>query len=265
MSNFKKLFKSTKPIIGVIHLASLPGTPQQRYSLEEIIEGAVQDGESLFKGGIDGIIIENYGDYPFFPESVEPHTVAAMSRITLAVKEVVSDIPLGINVLRNDARSALAIAAMTDCQFIRVNVHTGAMLTDQGILQGQAHQTLRYRTQLKSDVAIFADILVKHAVPLGSPDLVSLAKDTFSRGMADGLIVTGSGTGNSTNLADVERIKSAQPDLPLLVGSGVTLETITETLAVSDGVIVGTALKKEGITENPVDVERVRKLIITAS
>lgn len=260
-TRFTELFPNHKPLIGVIHLHPLPGSPNYRGSMTTVIDHALRDTEALKNGGIDGIIIENYGDYPFYPAQVEPHTIAAMTRVTLAVKAIAETIPIGINVLRNDAQAALAIAAMTHSQFIRVNVHTGAMVADQGILQGKAHQTLRYRNQLDANnVAILADVMVKHAFPIGSMDLVTIAKDTFLRGMADALIITGSGTGQSTNLDHVQDIKLVLPQAPVLVGSGVNPNTARDTFAIADGAIVGTALKIDGITLNPVDQTRVRQL-----
>ena len=155
----------------------------------------------------------------------------------------------------------MAIATITDANFIRVNVHAGAMLTDQGIIQGKAHETLRYRSLLKSEVKIFADIAVKHAMPLAPIDILASAEDTYHRGLADALIVTGTATGRSTDLGQLETVKSAIPQASVFVGSGVTTDNLAEVLQYADGVIVGTSIKRDGVTTNVVDADRVRALI----
>lgn len=219
------------------------------------------DAAALIDNGLDGIIVENFGDAPFFPDNVEAHTVAAMAIIINELRDRHPKIPIGVNVLRNDANSALAIATVTNADFIRVNVHIGAMLTDQGVIQGKAHETLRYRSVLRSDVKIFADVAVKHAVPLGDINLASIAQDTYYRGLADALIVTGTGTGKSTNLKQLKIVKDAVPHAKAFVGSGVTTGNLAEALQYADGVIVGTSIKRDGVTTNEVDPVRVRTLI----
>lgn len=219
------------------------------------------DAAALIDNGLDGIIVENFGDAPFFPDTVEVHTVASMAIIINELRDRHPKIPIGVNVLRNDANSALAIATVTNADFIRINVHTGAMLTDQGVIQGKAHATLRYRSVLRSDVKIFADVAVKHAVPLGEINLASIAQDTYYRGLADALIVTGTGTGKSTNLKQLKIVKDAVPQAKVFVGSGVTTGNLAEALQYADGVIVGTSIKRDGVTTNEVDPIRVRTLI----
>ena len=263
MRETNQLFNHPKPIIGVIHLPPLIGTPQSRQPFREIRARALSDAKVLIDNGIDGVIIENYGDAPFLPDSVEPHTVAALALVTDEIRERYPQIAIGINVLRNDAKSAMAIATVTDANFIRVNVHTGAMLTDQGVMEGKAHETLRYRSTLKSEVKIFADIAVKHAVPLTPIDIPASAEDTYHRGLADALIVTGTATGKRTDLSELKAVKSAVPQASVFAGSGVTIDNLTAVLQYADGVIVGTSTKRDGITTNAVDPDRVRALIKT--
>jgi len=260
-TNIQKLFAHPKPIIGVVHLLPLVGSPRWKGNFEEVAERAISDALSLAKNGIDGILMENYGDAPFLPGPAEPHTVAMMTLLAQRITEKISRVPLGVNVLRNDARSALAIAATVGAQFIRVNVHTGAMITDQGLIEGKAHQTLRYRSRLNSRVAIFADLLVKHAVPLTEVNIQQAARDTYHRGLADALILTGSRTGEEANIEDVEKVKAAIPEAFVFVGSGVTEENLPAMLRLANGVIVGTWLKKGGVIENEVDPKRVRALV----
>lgn len=187
------------------------------------------------------------------------------SRVVTELRPL-TPLPLGINVLRNDAAAALALAAVCagSGTFIRVNVHSGAMLTDQGIIEGRADRTLRRRRELGVPVAILADVLVKHAAPLGPQTIEEAARDATERGLADALIVSGTGTGAATDLDDVRRVRAALPDTPILVGSGVTAETVRDTFAIADGAIVGTSFKVGGKTTAPVDAERVRRFVAAA-
>ena len=261
MQGTNQLFNHPKPIIGVVHLPPLIGSPQSTQIFHEIRTRALSDAGVLIDNGIDGVIIENYGDVPFYPDSVEPHIVAALALIADKIRERYPQAPIGLNVLRNDAKSAIAIATVTDANFIRVNVHTSAMLTDQGIIQGKAHETLRYRSTLKSGVKIFADIAVKHAIPLAPIDILASAEDTYHRGLADALIVTGTATGKGADLDQLKTVKAAIPQASVFAGSGVTTDNLTEVLQYADGVIVGTSIKRDGVTTNPVDPDRVRTLI----
>lgn len=246
-------------LVGVVHLAPLPGTPRVALSIDEIIERAVADARAYHEGGADALIVENFGDAPFFPERVEPHTIAAMA---LAVRAVATQVPLpiGVNVLRNDAAAALGIAATAGAKFIRVNVHTGVIATDQGIIEGRAAETLRYRRLLDAPVEIWADVLVKHGVPLGPQTIEEAALDAVERGLADAVIVTGVATGRSADPDDVARVRCVLPETPIYVGSGVNPESIPEFLPVATGVIVGTWAKRDGRVQNPVDPARVARL-----
>ena len=256
----EELFGVGKYVIGMVHLLPLPGSPKWTGDMAKVLERAVADAGSLEAGGVDGLMVENFGDIPFRKGHVEAHTVSAMTLAVRAVRQAVG-IPVGLNVLRNDCKSAIAIASVTDCQFVRVNVHMGAMVTDQGIIEGEAYDTMRYRKELGVDVKVFADVLVKHATPVGEQSLQQAAKDTAYRGLADAIIVTGSGTGLPAEMEDVVRAKEAVPDVPVLVGSGVDEGNAARVLSVADGVIVGTSLKHGGIAANPVDQARVTALM----
>lgn len=254
------LFRSrTKLLIGVIHLQPLPGSAGWRGDLDAVIERAVQDARAYERGGVHAVFLENFGDVPFTKSAVGPATVAAMSAAGRAVRVAIK-LPLGFNVLRNDARAALALCAACQGSFIRVNVHTGAMLTDQGVIEGKAHDTLRYRRQICPQAAILADVHVKHAVPLGGWTLEVAARDTFERGLADALIVSGAGTGLAADVGDLERVRRACPQAKILLGSGVTAENARDYLAAADGFIVGTSLKVRGRVTNPVDPKRAAAL-----
>lgn len=249
----------TMRLLGVVHLPALPGSPRSALSLAAIIAAGVRDALALADGGVDGVIIENYHDVPFRAGPVDAHTVAAMTVAACAIRSAI-EVPIGINVLRNDAGAALGIAVASGATFIRVNVHTGAMLTDQGIITGRADETLRLRRQLGAEqIAIFADVLVKHAVTLGPVTLENATRDAVERGLADAVIVTGSATGEATLAEDVQRV-AAVAGVPVYVGSGVSATNISEVVPPATGVIVGTWLKRDGMVANPVDVERVRQL-----
>jgi uncharacterized protein len=253
-----------RTLIGMVHLAPLPGSPRWESSMDHAIGLAVADARALSEGGMDALLVENYGDAPFTAGRVEPATIAAMAVIVAALRAAVPGVPLGVNVLKNDPRAALAVACATGARFIRVNVHAGAVVADQGIVQSDAYHTLRDRRLLAADVRLFADVQGKHAMPLAPVELEQEARDLVHRGLADALVVSGRATGDATPLADVKRVRSAVPSAPLLVGSGVTADTVAELLSVADAAIVGTFVKREGHVGNPVDPERVRRLVAAA-
>jgi len=253
-----------RTVIGMVHLPSLPGSPRWGGSMARVVASALADARALIGGGVDALLVENFGDAPFTPGRVEPATVAAMSVVAAEIRRALPGAPLGVNVLKNDARAALAVAAAVGAEFIRVNVHAGAVLADQGIVQSDAYGTLRDRRLLGVDVAIFADVGGKHAVSLAPVELEQTARDLVHRGLADVLVVSGPATGQATPLAEVKRVRSAVPAVPLLVGSGVTAETAAELLSVADGLIVGTSVKRHGDVEQPVDRARVEKLVAAA-
>jgi membrane complex biogenesis BtpA family protein len=225
---------------------------------------ALADAHSLVTSGMDALLIENYGDVPFTPGRVEPATVAAMAVVVSAVRAAFPATAVGVNVLKNDPRAALGVACATGASFIRVNVHAGAVVADQGIVQSDAYHTLRDRRLLAADVALFADVQGKHAVPLAPVELEQEARDLVNRSLADALVVSGKATGEATPMADLKRVRSAVPTTPLLVGSGVTADTVAELLSVADAVIVGTWVKRDGSVRNAVDPDRVRRLVAAA-
>jgi len=249
-------------LIGMVHVAPLPGSPRWDGSMERVIAAAVADARTLVEHGMDALLVENYGDAPFTPGRVEPAPVAALAVVAREIRRALPQAPLGINVLKNDARAALAIACAVGACFIRVNVHAGAVLADQGLVHSDAYNTLRDRRLLGAEIAIFADVGGKHAVPLAPVDLEQHARDLRHRGLADGLVVSGQATGAATPIDDLKRVRGAVPDVPLLVGSGATPETAAELLSVADGLIIGTALKKDGDVNAPVDPDRVRRLVV---
>lgn len=263
-------FDTEYPLVGMVHLPALPGSPgyeDHDLDREGIRDRAVGEAEALAAGGMDAVLVENFGDAPFYPDDTPKHVVSDVTAVAGAVTDAV-DVPVGVNVLRNDAGAALSVAAAVGAAFVRVNVHVGAAVTDQGVIEGRAHHTLRLRDRIDADVAVLADAGVKHAAPLADRGLATEIGETVERGRADGVVVSGPVTGEATPL---ERIRSARDAVdglpsppPLFVGSGVTPETVGEVLSVADGAIVGTALKEGGETTAPVDRDRVERLVAAA-
>jgi len=253
--NFKNLFPNNKPLIACIHLLALPGSPGYCGNISTVINQALKEAEIFNNHKVDGLIIENFGDIPFYKDQVPSETIASMTMITHEIKKVFKG-PVGVNVLRNDAKAALAIAVATQAQFIRVNVHIGAAVTDQGIIEGKAFETLRLRRALDSDVLIFADVAVKHASPMGSRSIEDETKDLSERGLADVLIVSGHHTGGEADLKEINRIKQ-NTHLPVIIGSGITLDNLNNYFSLADGFIVGSYFKTEGKAQNEVEETRV--------
>ncbi len=255
------MFETDKPIIGMLHLSPLPGSPGYGGALSTVIDDVLADLEGLIAGGVHGIMIENFGDIPFYPDRVPAVTVSHMTAIAARIRRA-TDLPLGINCLRNDGRSALAIAHAADAQFIRVNVLVGARVTDQGVLQGIAHELLRDRANAACQhIRIWADVNVKHSAPLAEAALDQLVYDLTERGRADALIVTGSGTGRQAEVDELKTIRTAAEHTPVFVGSGVTAENLPAYRDHADGFIVGTSIKLHGETHNPVDSDRVKAIV----
>lgn len=252
-------------LIGVAHLLPLPAGPQRSDGFAAVHARALHDAAVLADAGFDGIILENFGDAPFPAGPVEPHVVAFTAVLCAAIRAR-HRLQVGINLLRNDAHAAMGVAAAAGADFIRVNIHAGAMVTDQGILQGDAHRTLRYRRELGAGdpgpghVRIAADVMVKHAAPLGPVDIGALAADTAYRGGAAVLIVTGEGTGKAADPARVQRVRAAVPDVPIWLGSGVTAATLPMWMDLADGAIVGTAVHADGDITRPLDPARAGEL-----
>jgi len=245
-------------LVGVIHLRALPESPRYDGDLAGVIASAARDARALAEAGFDGIIVENFGDAPFVPEHVSPVTVAAMTACALAVRAAAPALPLGINILRNDAEAALAVAVASVAAMIRVNVHTGARVTDQGLIQGRAHATLRLRRALGAEgVALLCDVDVKHSAPLAARPIGEEAHDLEGRGLADAVLVTGSGTGRGVDRRDLDAVLAAVRG-PVLVASGVTLGTLAEVRA-AHGVVVGSCLRASGRAGDPVDVDVARR------
>jgi membrane complex biogenesis BtpA family protein len=247
----------------MVHVPALPGSPRWSGFMSQVLDRASRDAAVLARAGFDALLVENFGDAPFWPEQVPPETIAGLTLVASRVATE-SGLPTGVNVLRNDARAALAIATVMGADFIRVNVHSGALLTDQGWLTGRAHETVRQRRMLGAAVAICADVLVKHAVPPPGANVVEVARDTRLRACADVLIVSGAATGIPADLARARAIRTALPDTPLWIGSGINQDNVNSFLEVASGAIVGSSIKQTGEAAAPVDPARAMALVRAA-
>ena len=242
----------------MVHVGPLPGAPDYDGDLQAVIDAAVADATTLAAAGFDGVIVENFGDAPFFADDVPKVTVAAMTKAVDAV--TASGLPIGVNVLRNDALAALSIAAATGAAFIRVNVLSGSMFTDQGEITGKAAEVARLRDAICPDVAVMADVFVKHAMPPAGVSLAEATRDLAERGGADAVIVSGAATGAAADLDDLAIVADAT-SLPVYVGSGVTADSVAATLKIADGVIVGTATKPAGRIDATVDADLAAAIV----
>jgi membrane complex biogenesis BtpA family protein len=245
-------------LVGVIHLPPLVGSPRASLSARECAQRAAEDARVLADAGFDLAMVENFGDAPFFAGSVPAATVAAMTACAEAIRHAVPALPLGINVLRNDADSALAIAVATGARCIRVNVLTGARVTDQGIIEGKAASLFRARRALGAEsVEIWADVDVKHSAPLAPRALPQEVADLVSRSLAAAVLVTGEGTGKTVDLPKLAQVHAAtRGRVPVLVASGATTESLPALARSCDGVIVGSTLRADGVAGGAIDPAR---------
>jgi len=251
------LFAHEKPVIGMIHLPRFPKKYQED-RVDEFIRSALSDARKLEEAGIDGVIVENYGDAPF-SKKVSKRTVSMM---TFVCKEIIDkvDIPVGINVLRNDWEAALSISSVMGLPFIRINVLTGLVATDQGLIEGEPAELQDFKRSHTPKTEIWADVHVKHGTTIHPEDIADSAEEVQERGKADRIIVTGKGTGQPIDIEELKRMKKAV-DIPVIAGSGVNTDNIHKMIEIADGVIVGTYLKEDGIVTNPVSSERVKELM----
>ena len=242
---------------GMLHLQALPGSPGYSGSVDEVLDAALADATALVDIGFRGLVVENFGDRPFVSGAVDPVTVAGMTRIAAMVRREYPSLHLVVNCLRNDPEAGLAVAVAAGADAIRVNVHCGAMVTDQGIIEGNAGQTLRTRRNWSADsIRIFADVAVKHAVSLAERPLAVEAADLRYRGAADALLVTGQATGCGADPDQVAELRAGAGDAPVIVASGVDEHNAAHWAALVDGAIVGSSLMHDGLAGGGVDPDR---------
>ncbi|MFT4549051.1 MAG: membrane complex biogenesis BtpA family protein [Verrucomicrobiales bacterium] len=252
-------------LIGMIHVGALPGTPLNALPIGEIIDLARDEAITYRDCGIDAIMIENMHDRPYIKGGVGPEITAAMTAIAYEVKAA-SDLPCGIQILAAANCEALAVAHATGLEFIRAEGFVFGHLADEGLIESDAGELLRFRHQIGAEnVQILTDIKKKHSSHAITADLdVGETAKAAAYFLSDGLILTGKHTGEEPNIADFEAARENAPELPLIAGSGITPENCNTYLGLADALIVGSSLKLEGNWQYPVDPRRVEALVSAA-
>lgn len=255
----------THPVIGMVHLRPLPGSPRFAGDLRVVIDAALADAAAWHDAGAHGLMVENFGDVPFFKSDVPSETIAAMTAVAAEIRRAVPGLPLGINVLRNDGESALAIAMAVGASYIRVNVLSGSAVTDQGVIEGRAAVLMRYRKQLGAEhIKVLADVRVKHAAPLAERPLQDEVEELVKRAGADAVIVSGTGTGKPTDpkhAAEVKLYAGGDSGVPVLIGSGADATSIPQLKPACNGFIIGSAAKPGGKIDAAVDVDLAKTIL----
>jgi hypothetical protein len=257
----ERIFRVQKPVIGMVHLPPLPGSPRyDDMSMKEISDLAVCDARLLHEAGVNGAIIENFGDVMFY-KRVPAETIAAMTYVATNIAREVPELVLGLCVLQSDAIAGMAIANTIGGKFIRVPYYTETYVVDAGLMDSVAADVLRYRKFLGADVKIFADVHIKHGYPLSQRPIGQSARDTEHRGLADAILVTGIATGAETKVDDVREVKEAVDCTPVFVASGVDEENLPHYKDIADGAILGTRIKVDNDTEAPIDPQKLNRFM----
>ncbi len=258
MSTFLQLFKTPNAILGMIHLRALPGTPFYDGDDQKIIDQVLEELYIYNKAGLDGVIIENMHDIPYLKENVGPEITAFMAKAALAVRAN-TDLPCGLQILAGANKEALAVAKSANFQFIRAEGFVFAHVGDEGIIESNAGALLRYRKKIAADdILVLTDIKKKHSAHTITSDVsieeTARAATFFA---SDGLIITGNSTGHQASLDEVKKVKQAT-HLPVLIGSGITIQNVNQYLGHSDALIIGSSFKKDGFWKNGLDGNRVK-------
>lgn len=264
--SFGDLFPRPRPVIGVIHTGPSPGVPGF-LCVDSPVDRAIAEADVYVQAGVDGIIVENMHDFPCVHErQMGPEVAAFMTRVARAVKRKAGRIPVGVHVLFQGNRTALAAALAADCDFVRAEGWTYAHVSDKGIAEASAGEVIRYRHLIGANhIPVFTDIRKKHAAHAWTSDLDA---GDIALGMAlnrsDAVIVTGVHTGLAPMPADLEAVRRAT-ELPVLVGSGITVDNLAELAPLADGFIVGSAMKENGRWDAPVSESRVERVVAAAA
>jgi membrane complex biogenesis BtpA family protein len=257
MDKFHSIFKKSKPIIGMIHVQALPGTPNHSLKIQEIIDLALEEARLYKKAGIDAIMIENMHDIPYLKVTIGHEISSIMSLIAYLIKKE-TNLPVGIQILAGANKAALAAAKASNIDFIRAEGFVFAHTADEGIIEAQAGDLLRYRKQIDAQhIAVFTDIKKKHSSHAITDDISLL--DTAKAAqffLSDGVIVTGNHTGSSASIEELQELKSTL-DFPVFVGSGITKENVTSYLPICDAMIVGSYFKENGFWKNDLKYDRI--------
>jgi membrane complex biogenesis BtpA family protein len=254
-------FKLNKTIIGMIHVNALPGTPKYSGSVNSIIKKAKDEALLYSKLGIDAVMIENMHDVPYLNRNVGPEITSLMAIILYEVKKSYN-ISCGIQILAGANREALAAAYSAGADFIRAEGFVFAHVADEGIINSDAGELLRYRKQIGAEnILIFTDIKKKHSSHTITNDIdITETAKAAKFFLSDGVIITGSSTGTKPSLEEIKSVKD-NVDIPVIAGSGITRENVKSYLEYCDALIIGSYFKQEGKWQNPIDPTRVKSLI----
>ena len=258
---FKNIFGEKKPVIGMIHLKALPGTPKYQFNNTAIIEKALQEAHTYKDAGIDALMIENMHDVPYLKNEVGHEISSLMAIIAYLIKKE-TGLPLGIQILAGANRAALAAAFNSAADFIRAEGFVFGHLADEGYIDSNAAELLRYRKHLGAEnIAVFTDIKKKHSSHALTQDLdiaeMAHAAEFF---LSDGLIITGIHTGSAADTREIIQVKQSV-DLPVLIGSGINSDNVSDFLSIADGLIIGSYFKKDNYWENDIDPGKVKQLM----
>ncbi len=260
MDKFTSVFNGTKPVIGMIHLKALPGTPKNSLNSSEIIRAALEEADIYTKAGIDAIMIENMHDVPYLKGNVGHEVSSLMTLIGYLIKQR-TQLPVGIQILAGANLEALAAAKAAGLDFIRAEGFVFAHVADEGFIEAQAGELLRYRKNINAEeIAIFTDIKKKHSSHSITNDVSLL--DTAKAAkffLSDGIIITGNHTGVSASVEELNSLKDLAT--PVLIGSGITKDNVADYWPLCDGMIVGSYFKKEGYWENELEYNRISEFM----
>lgn len=259
--SFYEVFGGKKAVIGMVHLLPLPGSPRYNGDFEAVYQAAERDLERLTRGGASAAIVENFFDVPY-TSATSLLTVSAMAIVIDRLRKI-TKIPLGVNVQFNCTEGEWYLAYLTGCAFLRVEAFVENRIGPHGVSWAAAPELMRRKAKLPCDAMIFADINVKHTFPMAEQPVEFSISEAKEAG-AEAIIITGLQTGSVPTLDDVRHARDCAGGLPVLIGSGISEGTIADYLSVADGVIVGSAMKEDGNVWNPVDEERVRRIVAAA-
>lgn len=252
---FRRVFGAKKPVIAMVHFGALPGAPlyDKEAGLDGLLAGVRADLQALQAAGVDAVMFGNENDRPY-EFQVDMASVATMAFVIGQVRHEIS-VPFGVNVLW-DPMATVALAAATGAAFVR-EIFSGAYASDMGFWTPDAGKAMRTRDRLgRSDCAMLYNISAEFAWSLDRRPLADRARSAVFSSIPDAVLVSGQITGEAAAMSDLEAVKRALPDTPVLANTGVKHATVAEVLRVADGVIVGSSLKRDGNTWNPVDPER---------
>jgi membrane complex biogenesis BtpA family protein len=259
-SRFERIFGDLKPVIAMVHLQALPGTPlyDGQAGVSGIVDSARRDLIALQEAGFDAVLFGNENDRPY-ELHVDVASAATMAFVIGRLRPQIV-VPFGVNLLW-DSLSSIAVAAASGASFVR-EVLTGTYASDMGVWTPNAAQALRYRSQLQcEELALLYNVSAEFAYSLDRRSLPDRARSAVFSSIPDAVLVSGAITGEAAALADLEGVKAVLPNVPVLANTGVRHETVLDVLRVADGCVVGSSLKVDGVTWNPVDAHRAAEFM----